>query len=122
VQDAYGQQFQSKRPYPSSHRQQNNVPKIEPLLQDIPPGDKAAPVQGFDWFRKSLLVDADGDYATDFFKESQMNLSNNRGSAAKNIHVEVLQSHKGEALPARVSGLTLERGNITPSIICKFDF
>lgn len=120
MQDAEQQQDQAKRPVPSPHRRQGNlsVRKIEPLLRDIPPGGKASPVQGFDWFRKSLLVDADGDYANDFLKESQMKLTVNRGSAAKTV----LQSHKREAFPARVSGLTLELGILTPSIVFMFEF
>jgi hypothetical protein len=88
----------------------------------IPPGGTASPIQGFDWFRKSLLVDADGDYANDFFKESKTKLSANRGFAGKKPHSTVLQSHKMEAFPARVSGPNLEQGNVTPSILFVFEF
>lgn len=116
MQDDEEQQPQDTKPAPSSHRRQGHVvPRIDPLLREIPPGGKAAPIQGLDWFRKSLLEDADGDCATDFLEESQPEPSDDRGPAAKKLHLAALQSHKGKALPARVSRLALERGNVTSS-------
>lgn len=122
LQDAE-EQPQATKPVPISHRRQGHlVPRIDPLLREIPPGGKAAPIQGLDWFCKSLLQDEDGDYATDFLEERQTKPSERqtkpsggRGPAAKRLHLAALQSHKGEASPARVSRLTLERGNVTSS-------
>jgi hypothetical protein len=100
---------------PQNTELKSQLNKHGPLLREIPPGGKAAPIQGLDWFRKSLLEDADGDYATDFLEEPQMEPSDDRDPAAKKFHLAALQSHKGKASPARVSRLTLERGNVTTS-------
>lgn len=114
MQDAEEQQPQDTKPVSSSHRR-HPAPKIDPLLREVPPGGRAAPIQGLDWFRNSLLEDADGDCATDFLEEPQPEPSDNRGPAPKKLHKAALQSFKGKASPARVSGLTVEKGNVTSS-------
>jgi hypothetical protein len=114
TEDQQPQQDTTTRPSTSSRRQDHPA-RIDPLLRDVP-GGKGGGVQGLDWYSQSLLEDADGDCATDFLEEPQPEPSDERGPAAKKLHMAALQSQKGQVSPAHVNRLHLERGNVTSSV------
>lgn len=98
----------------SSPHSSSLVP-VQPVLREVPLGAAAAPVQGLDWYRRSLLEDADGDCANDFLEEPQKHHSDETSPAAKKLHMASLQSNAGNAVPAHVATLTVERGHVTHS-------
>ena len=70
---------------------------LQPVLRELPHG-APAPVQGLDWYKNSLLKDADGDCANDFLEEPQKHHMCDSSPALKRPHVASLQSNADKAV------------------------
>ena len=114
MQDA--EQPQAPEHTPELETRTKSGARIQPLLREVAPGEAASDAQGLDWYRTSLLEDADGDCATEFLEEPRKDTPDaDAGPAAKKPHRATLQASSTKASPARVASLRVHRGHVEAS-------
>jgi len=75
------------------------APQVQPLLHEVGPSALPGPVQGLDWWARTLQRDSDGDCADGFLEETRNILVDKAGGPRKHRGPVMLQSKAKAAVP-----------------------